>query len=169
MPVTNHTINIDSADRNRVAYDSPSSYQVSLPSRYRNIWEARLVNIGIPEFTPPRRNVFLKIDGLNQIDGTSNSSGVNFCFAKLPLSIVQSNVFYVDSMTQSIPPAILQNPIATLDKLKISITDSNGTLISIANVGSDHSMQLELVCGDYINNGGGSTLTAHGRILGGSR
>jgi hypothetical protein len=168
MPVTKHYINIDSADRNTAAYPTPSSYQITLPSRYRNIWEARLVNIGIPEFTPPRRNVFLKIDTLNQIDGTSNSSGVNFCFAKLPLSTIQSNVFYVDSMTQSLPPIILQNPIASMDKLNISITDSRGNIISIL-AGNDYSMQLELVCGDYINNGGGSTLTAHGRILGGSR
>lgn len=169
MPVTKHIINIDSADRNTAAYPSPSSYQVSLPSRYRNIWEARLVNIDIPEFATPRRNVFLKIDTLNQIDGTSNSSGINFCFAKLPLSTIYSNVFYVDSMTHSMPSIVLQNPIATMDKLNISITDSSGSVISIPNAGNNHSMQLELVCGDYISNGGGSTLTAHGRILGGSR
>ena len=169
MPVTRHIINIESADRNTTAYPSPSSYQVSLPARYRNIWEARLVNIDIPEFTTRRKNVFLKIDTLNQIDGTSNSSGINFCFAKLPLSTVQSNVFYVDSMTHNIPPIVLQNPIATMDKLNISITDSNGSVISIPNTGNDHSMMIELLCGDYINNGGGSTLTTHGRILGGSR
>ena len=169
MPVTRHVINVDSADRNTAAYPSPSSYQIDLPARYRNIWEARLVNIGIPEFTTYRRNVFLKIDTLNQIAGTSNSSGINFCFAKLPLDLPESNVFFIDSMTQSLPPTVLQNPIASLDKLKISITDSRGNIIPIPNTGNEHSMQIELLCGDYINNGGGSTLTNHGRILGGSR
>jgi len=169
MSVTKHCINVNSADRNTTVYPSPSSYQVSLPARYRNIWEARLVNIDIPEFTTPRRNVFIKIDNLNQVDGTSDSSGVNFCFAKIPLSHSYSNVFYVDSMTCNIPPNVLQNPIATMDKLTISITDSRGNIISIPNTGNDHSMQIELVCGDYINNGGGSTLTSTGRILGGSR
>jgi hypothetical protein len=72
-------------------------------------------------------------------------------------------------MTCNIPPNVLQNPIATMDKLTISITDSRGNIISIPNTGNDHSMQIELVCGDYINNGGGSTLTSTGRILGGSR
>lgn len=168
MGLAKHIITIDSADRNTTAYPTPSSYQISLPSRYRNVWEARLVNMSIPEFTPPLRNVFLKIDTLNQIDGTSNSSGVNFCFAKLPLSMVQANVFYVDSRTHSLPPTILQNPIATMDKMSISFTDSRGTPVSIPS-GNDHSMQLELICGDYINNGGGSTLTNHGRVLGGSR
>lgn len=169
MPVTRHYINIDSADRNTGAYPTPASYQITLPSRYRNVWEARLVNIDIPELTTPQRNVFLKIDGLNQIDGTSNSSGINFCFAKLPMYAAQSNVFFIDSLLVSLPPTVLQNPIASMDKLNISITDSRGNIVSIPTTGNNHSMQIELVCGDYINNGGGSTLTSHGRILGGSR
>lgn len=169
MVLTRHYINIDSVDRNTTAYPSPSNYQVSLPARYRNIWEARLINMDIPEFASPIKNVFLKIDTWNQIDGTSNSSGINFCFAKIPLRSLQSNVYYVDSMSISLPPVVLQNPIASMDKLNISITDSNGNFITIPNTGNDHSMMIELVCGDYINNGGGSTLTDNGRILGGSR
>lgn len=169
MVLTRHIISVDSADRNTVAYPSPSNYQVSLPARYRNVWEARLINIDIPEFTTPRRNVFIKIDTLNQVDGTSNSSGVNFCFAKLPLSHAYSNVFYIDSMTHNIPPSVLQNPIATMDKLTISVTDSRGNIITIPSTGNDHSMQIELTCGDYINNGGGSTIIQNGRVLGGSR
>jgi len=168
MPVTKHTINIDSGDRNTAAYPTPSVYQVSLPARYRNIWEARLVNISIPELSTPRRHLFLKIDSLNQIDGTANSSGVNFCFAKIPLYVQYSNTFYADSLSVSFNPIILQNPIATMDKLNISFTDSRGNVVPMT-AGNDHSMQIELTCGDYINNGGGSTLTQHGRILGGSR
>ena len=169
MPITRHFINVDSGDRDTTAYPSPSSFQISLPARYRNVWEARLVNINLREFTPSRRNVFLKIDNLNKIDSTSNSGGVNFCFAKLPLSTAQGNVFFIDSMTQSIPTNILQNPIATMDKLNISMTNSSGNVIAIPETGNEYSMVIELVCGDYINNGGGSTLTQHGRILGGSR
>ena len=169
MPVTKHNITIESTDRNTAAYPSPASYQVSLPSRYRNVWEARLVNMNIQEFQTPRTNAFLKINMLNQIDGTSNSSGVNFCFAKLPLITSRANVFYIDSRITSLPSSILQNPIATMDKLNISITDSSGNVLAIPNIGNEHSMMLELTCGDYINNGGGSTLTNHGRILGGSR
>ena len=169
MVLTKHVINIDSAGRDTTAYPTPSQYQMPLASRYRNVWEVRLLNITIPELVPSRRNVFVKIDNLNQIDGTSNSGGSDFCFAKLPLSHAYSNVFYIDSMTHNIPPSVLQNPIATMDKLNISITDSNGSVISIPNTGNDHSMMIELLCGDYINNGGGSTLTTHGRILGGSR
>ena len=168
MPVTKHVINIDSGDRNMSAYPTPSSYQVTLPSRYRNIWEARLVNISVPELVPSRRHLFLRIDTLNQVDGTSNSSGVNFCFAKIPLYKQYSNSFYADSLSISFIPTILQNPIATLDKLNISFTDSRGNIVAMT-AGNDHSMQIELTCGDYITNGGGSTLTKHGRILGGSR
>lgn len=168
MPLTKHTINVDSSDRDTTAYPTPAQYQVSLPSRFRNVQEARLVNIGVPEFTPPRRNVFIKIDNLNQVGGTSNSSGVNFCFAKLPLFLQISNNFYIDSLSVSIPPTILQNPIASMDKLNISFTDSRGNIVPIT-AGNDHSMLIELTCGDYVNNGGGSTIMTHGRILGGSR
>ena len=65
MPVTKHVVNIDSAGRDTTAYPTPSQYQIPLASRYRNIWEARLVNITIPELDPPRRNMFLRIDNLN--------------------------------------------------------------------------------------------------------
>lgn len=169
MPLTKHSIIIDSGDRNTVSYPTPANYQVSLPSRYRNVWEARLVNISIPEFSPAQRRVFLKIDGLNQVDGTSNTSGVNFCFAPLPLITASSNIFYIDSLSVSLPSTVLQNPIATMDKLNISITDSSGTVLSIPSAGNNHTMLLELTCGDYIKNGGGSTITQHGRILGGTR
>lgn len=168
MVLTKHVINIDSAGRDTTAYPTPSQYQMPLASRYRNVWEVRLLNITIPELVPSRRNVFVKIDNLNQVDGTSNSGGSDFCFAKLPLVLQISNNFYIDSLSVSIPPTILQNPIASMDKLNISFTDSRGNIVPIT-AGNDHSMLLELTCGDYINNGGGSTITTHGRILGGSR
>lgn len=168
MPLTKHTINIDSAGRDTAIYPTPDQYQMPLPSRYRNVWEARLLNITFPEFVPSRRNVFIKIDNFNQVGGTSNSSGINFCFAKLPLFLSISNNFYIDTLGVSIPPTIFQNPLASIDKLNISFTDSRGNIIPIT-AGNDHSMLLELTCGDYINNGGGSTIMTHGRILGGSR
>ena len=168
MVLTKHVINIDSAGRDTTAYPTPSQYQMPLASRYRNVWEVRLLNITIPELVPSRRNVFVKIDNFNQVDGTSNSGGSDFCFAKLPLVLQISNNFYIDSLSVSVPPSIFQNPLASVDKLNISFTDSRVNIIPIT-AGNDHSMLLELTCGDYINNGGGSTIMTHGRILGGSR
>ena len=109
MVLTKHVINIDSAGRDTTAYPTPSQYQMPLASRYRNVWEVRLLNITIPELAPSRRNVFVKIDNLNQVDGTSNSGGSDFCFAKLPLVLQISNNFYIDSLSVSVPPTILQN------------------------------------------------------------
>jgi len=169
--LTKHYIHIDSNDRDTIAYPSPTNYQIKLPSRYRNIWEARLVNINIKEFGSAQKNVFLRIDNLNHVAGTSKSTGVHFCFAKLPLYQSFSNTFYINSTNESIPPAIMQNPIATMDRLVISITDSNGIILpgGLPNEWGDHSMQIELTCGDYITNGGGSTISGHGRVLGGTR
>ena len=122
MVLTKHVINIDSAGRDTTAYPTPSQYQMPLASRYRNVWEVRLLNITIPELVPSRRNVFVKIDNFNQVDGTSNSGGSDFCFAKLPLVLQISNNFYIDSLSVSVPPTILQNPLASVDKLNIYFT-----------------------------------------------
>ena len=139
-----------------------------MPQRYRNIWSAQLLNIGIAEFTPRQRAVLLRIDKLNQLDSTAASGGVNFYFAKVPLVSTVGNIFYVDAMSTMFPVVPLQNPVATLDKLSISFTDLNGNVLTNGN-SNGHSMQIQLQCGDYINNGGGSTITQNGRILGGSR
>ena len=71
-------------------------------------------------------------------------------------------------MSTMFPVVPLQNPIASLDKLSITFTDLEGNVLS-NGAGNNHSMQIQLQCGDYINNGGGSTIQTHGRILGGSR
>jgi len=126
------------------------------------------LNIGIAEFTPRQRAVLLRIDKLNQLDSTAASGGVNFYFAKVPLVSTVGNIFYVDAMSTMFPVVPLQNPVATLDKLSISFTDLNGNVLTNGN-SNGHSMQIQLQCGDYINNGGGSTITQNGRILGGSR
>ena len=165
---TTHVISIESSSRNETAYPSPGQYQVDLPQRYRNIWSAQLLNFILPELAPRQRVICLKIDKLNSIDSTAQTGGVNFCFAKIPLLTAVSNVYYADAMTLLFPTIPLQNPIASIDKLSISLTDLNGNVLSIGNT-SNHSMTLQFNCGDYINNGGGSTLTQHGRILGGSR
>jgi hypothetical protein len=165
---TTHVISVESSSRNDTAYPSPTQYTIDLPQRYRNVWSAQLLNIAIAEFTPRQRIVCLQIDKLNTIDSTAASGGVNFCFAKIPLISTVGNIYYVDAMSTLFPVIPLQNPIATLDKLKISFTDLNGNVLTNGN-SNNHSMQIQLQCGDYLSNGGGSTITQNGRILGGSR
>ena len=165
---TTHVISIESSSRNETAYPSPGQYQVDLPQRYRNIWSAQLLNMALPELAPRQRVICLNIEKLNMIDSTSPSGGVGFCFAKIPLISTVGNGYYVDAMSTMFPVIPFQNPIATLDKLKISLTDINGNSLNII-AGNDHTMLIQLQCGDYVNNGGGSTITQHGRILGGSR
>ena len=165
---TTHVISVESASRNETAYPSPTQYTVDLPQRYRNIWSAQLLNIAIVEFTPRQRAVLLRIDKLNQLDSTAAAGGAGFYFAKIPLISTVGNIFYVDAMSTMFPVVPLQNPIASLDKLSITFTDLEGNVLS-NGAGNNHSMQIQLQCGDYINNGGGSTIQTHGRILGGSR
>ncbi|AGE55599.1 hypothetical protein ATCVMN08101_289L [Acanthocystis turfacea Chlorella virus MN0810.1] len=163
--LTTHVIEIDSADRNPT-YSNPGSYQIDLPQRYRNIWSAQLLNIELPELNPAQKKIFLSIDQLSMIDSTAASGGVKFALAKLPLSLAVGNTFYLDSMTSSFPEIPLQNPIATMDKFNIKFTDANGNVLTMAN---NHSFQVQLRCGDYIANGGGSTIMGTRRVMGGTR
>jgi len=166
IPTTTHVITIDSANRNGLAYPNAGQYQIQLPQRYRNIWSAQLLNMSIPELSPPQRDIFLDIDKLSMIDSTSPSGGVNFCLAKIPLFIPFGNVFFIDALTSSFMDIPLQNPVASMDRLNIKIKDANGNVLTLAN---NHSFQLQLTCGDYVPRGGGSTITQKGRVLGGTR
>lgn len=166
--LTTHVIAVDSANRNTTAYDNPGSYQINLPQRYRNIWSAQLLNIELPELNPAQKKVFLAIDQLSMIDSTAASGGVKFALAKLPLSLAVGNTYYLDSMTSSFPEIPLQNPIATMDKFNVKLTDANGNVLTIGNT-QNHSFQVQLRCGDYIANGGGSTIMGTRRVMGGTR
>ena len=61
MPLTQHIVNIDSTFRDTSAYPSPAQYQITLPSRYRNIHEARLVQMDFPDVLPQRKWEFLRL------------------------------------------------------------------------------------------------------------
>jgi hypothetical protein len=164
--LTTHVISVDSADRNGAAYPNAGFYQIQLPQRYRNIWSAQLLNIALPELNPAQKNIFLAIDQLSMIDSTSQSGGVKFALAKIPLSLAVGNTFFVDSLTSSFMEIPLQNPVATMDKFNISFKDSNGNVLAMPN---NHSFQIQLKCGDLVSNGGGSTILGTRRVLGGTR
>jgi hypothetical protein len=164
--LTTHVITVDSANRNGTSYPNAGTYQIDLPQRYRNIWSAQLLNIELPELNPTQKNIFLAIDKLSMIDSTASSGGVKFALAKIPLSVPYANTFYVDSLTSSFMEIPLQNPIATMDKFNITFKDSNGNVLTLAN---NHSFQVQLKCGDYVTNGGGSTIMGTHRVLGGTR
>ncbi|AGE53476.1 hypothetical protein ATCVGM07011_269L [Acanthocystis turfacea Chlorella virus GM0701.1] len=164
--LTTHVITVDSANRNGNAYPNAGIYQIQLPQRYRNVCSAQLLNIELPELSPPQKIVFLSIDKLSMIDSTSPSGGVQFALAKIPLSFPFSNTYYVDSLTSSFMEIPLQNPIATMDKFNVSFKDSNGNVLTMPN---NHTFQIQLKCGDYVTNGGGSTILGTHRVLGGTR
>ena len=166
---TQHFITVESANRENPGNTTTANYTINLPQRYRNIWSAMLVNIALPALSPHQKYVYLDIDKLNTIDSTSPSGGVNFALAKIPLSVPGTgNVYYADTLTSSFPDVPLQNPVATMDKLNIKLKDANGNVLTFPG-GNDHSFMIQLNCGDYVPNGGGSTITQRGRFMGGSR
>jgi hypothetical protein len=164
--LTSHIIAVHSSSRDQTAYPNAGDYQIALPQRYRNVWSAQLLNIEIPELTPPQRNIYLDIEKLSTIDSVAPGAGVNFAIAKIPLVLAVSNVFYVDALTSSFMVNYMQNPIASMDRFNVRLLDSKGNVLTLSNA---HSFQIQLMCGDYITSGGGSTITHNGRIMGGTR
>ncbi|AGE52513.1 hypothetical protein PBCVCvsA1_340L [Paramecium bursaria Chlorella virus CvsA1] len=169
VETTQHFVSIESSNRPDPANTTPANYSIQLPQRYRNIWSAMLVNIALPAVSPPQKYVYLDIDKLNTIDSTSPSGGVNFSLAKIPLSLPgQGNVYFLDTSINSFPNIPLQNPVATMDKLNIKLKDANGNVLTIP-AGNEHSFMIQLTCGDYVSNGGGSTIKQNARYMGGTR
>lgn len=102
-----------------------SSFTVLLPTTYRNIIAMQLVDLTIPGID----NVyyeFLSIEGFNQL--SSPLGGVNFAFAKIPLD--GGNAIHVaDTNTYNYDYIPLGNPIASLDRLRMSFVDIKGEII----------------------------------------
>ena len=50
--------------------------------------------------------------------------------------------------------------------ISIKIKDINGNVLTLTK---NHSFQLQLTCGDYVTNGGGSSIKGTARYLGGTQ
>lgn len=139
-----------------------SSFTALLPTRYRNVWAARLVDVTIPGIA----NVFyeyINIDGFNQI--SSPTGGVNFAFAKIPLDGSGNTAVFADTNGYNYDYVLLENPIASLDRLTVKFVDGRGNLVPQT---TSCTFQIRLKTAELSPYGGGSTITSNGRFLGGT-
>jgi hypothetical protein len=167
MLLNDYIIGFDSRDRDTTAYPNASIFSIQLPQRYRNVIKADLLNAIFFPTTGSDIYAWVSIDPLNKIDVTGGTNGVNFAFAKIPGIVTTTGLMYVDAMTNTFGERPYQNPIATLDRLNIKVMTRNGRLLDLN--GNNWSAQLRLTCGALSPQGGGSTITQEGRILGGTR
>lgn len=103
-----------------------SSFTCLLPTKYKTIEAVQLIDITLPGIS----NVYyeyLSIEGFNQI--SSPSGGMNFAFAKILLDGKASNVYVADHFTYDYDYIHLGNPIAGLDRLRVSFVDSTGEIV----------------------------------------
>jgi hypothetical protein len=165
MITNDYIIAVDSRDRDTIAYPNASIFSIALPQRYRNVIKADLLNAIFLPTTGGDEYAFVSIDQLNKID-VAGTNGVNFAFAKIPGIVTTSGLMYVDALVNSFGDRPYLNPIATLDRLNIQVLTRTGKLLDLN--GNNWSCQLRLVCGALSPQGGGSTITKMGRILGGT-
>jgi hypothetical protein len=159
-PLKEYLISVDSSID--IYNGNLSSFTTLLPTRYNKIYAAQLIDIMLPGIA----NVYyeyISINNFNQISGPSG--GVNFAFAKIPLNGSANSVVYSDTNGYNFDYVVLQNPIATLDRLSVSFVDGHGNLVPQSNA---CTFQLRLLTADLSPFGGGSTITQTGRFLGGS-
>ena len=139
-----------------------TSFTTLLPARYKNVYGAELVDITVPAIANVRYE-YLAIDQFNQI--SSPSDGVNFAFMKIILEQPREGFVTATNNGYSFAHVHLQNPIATLDRLNVSFLDRRGNLLQQPDT---CVFQLKLITGELTPNGGGSTITSRGRVLGGT-
>ena len=104
-----------------------TSFICLLPTRYKNIEAAQLIDITVPGIS----NVFyeyIAIEDFNQISGPTG--GVNFAFAKISLDGTNNPYISVPPLTYNYDYIRLGNPIAALDRLQVSFVDAHGNLVS---------------------------------------
>lgn len=103
-----------------------TSFTVLLPTTYRNIVALQLVDITLPSIA----NVFyefISIEGFNQL--SSPQGGVNFAFAKIVLDGKGNALYTADTNTYNYDYIPIGNPIASLDRLRVSFVDIRSELI----------------------------------------
>ena len=103
-----------------------SSFICLLPTRFKNIEAAQLVDITLPSIANMYYE-YLAIEGFNQISGPSG--GMNFAFAKITLDGVGNETFVADTNTYNYDYIQLGNPIAALDRLQVSFVDARANLV----------------------------------------
>ena len=159
-PLKTYIITVDS---NLDLYNGNlSSFTVLLPTRYKNIHAAQLIDVTVPGIA----NVYYEyicIEGFNQL--SSPTAGVNFAFAKIPLDGSDDTIVFADTNGYNYGIIALDNPIASLDRLNISFVNGRGALQPQSNA---CTFQLRLLTADLSPYGGGSTITPNGRFLGGT-
>ena len=127
---------ISSVDRNITNYPSPSKYTITLPYELKNINSIELVNGVIPDQNNVLQEPYLllKIDELENVMVSTNKSASD-SFAILHLARPITSGYFINVDKKTFERVILNyvTPKATLSKLTISITDSNGNLFNFGD------------------------------------
>ncbi|CAK0778491.1 hypothetical protein CCP3SC1AL1_990006 [Gammaproteobacteria bacterium] len=135
-------LNIDSQDRDVVAYPSVNNYSVTFAETYKNVTRVELVNANIPNQAASgsilnEGYLIIDIPELNNMEFTK--TGQNKGFTILPLKNASSapdGGFIVPELSCMFnTPLILRTPIASLSRLNIKIKGRNGVLFNFGESG----------------------------------
>lgn len=160
-PLKKYNITVDS--KLDIFNGNLTSFTTMLPARYRNVQAIQLMNVAVPGIANNVYYEYLSIEPFNQL--SNPTAGVDFAFAKIPLPGGPGTVIFSETNGYNFGPVILDNPIATLDRLHVSFVDGRGNLVPQPN---SCVFQIQISTGGLTPYGGGSTITPSGRFLGGT-
>ena len=128
-PIVNF-LSINSIDRDFTLYPSPNSYTIYLDQEYRNVQSIELIDASIPDKNDPGQEPYLLLQ-VDQISNTIHSlnTPVQKAFAILKMTPQIPDYFMqLDNTPWEKMPKIYRQPLASLNKMTLSIRKSDGTL-----------------------------------------
>ena len=136
-------ITISSKERDIINYPSPSQYVVNLPNEFRNVHSIEIINGVIPDQNNVRHEPYLLLNIQELVDVITSTDPImsnSFAILHLACPITPGYFINVDKKTFEHVVLTYKTPKASLSKLTISITDSDGNLF---NFGDDSSGPLK--------------------------
>jgi hypothetical protein len=130
-----HFLSISSRDRDTSGYPNVNRYIVKFPE-FKNVKSIELIQAIIPDKNDVSQEPYLllKIDELEDVM-VSNDRHISDAFAILQMAppITTGGFIQIDKRIHENTVKNFKNPIASLSKMTVSITDADGTLFDFGN------------------------------------
>jgi hypothetical protein len=130
---------INSKERDVNSYPSASQFVLNLPQEYRNVSRIELIQCIIPDKNNVASEPYLLLN-INELENTmeSNNKAISDAFSILPLDQATVPGKFIKLVTQIHEKIILnyKTPKASLSKVTLSVTDSDGQIFDFGGAGS---------------------------------
>ena len=141
-----NTLVISSKDRNLNRYPNQSSYSVSFPEEFKNIYSIELIQSILPNTGNINTHPYLLLT-LDELKSNntiiSNDKYMSNAFAILPSTPAVTGFICIDKRVHENVILYFKPSLASLSKMTISITDPYGTLFDFGTDSDPYTKTLQ--------------------------